>query len=179
MATNQANPILGPGYSRSDGGLFSNPNVGNTAFGNTRAADNTLRKVLGLDGDSSASIKREAGDMRDSRELFGFGNNYKPATRMTPSEMQHRDAFMEIYNPNHTPTAAGSGSSGGLFTPDSSFYDPPKPAPALTTTVLPSSSPSAITTYTPSYTPPAPAPAQSTPAPAPVSPFMSPPRRNL
>lgn len=169
-ATNQANTILGPGYGRNESGLLANPNG---AFGTISPFENALRKALGRENESRTR------EVRDSRDLFGLGDSYKPAARLTPSEMQHRDAFMEIYNPNHTPTVAGSTPSGGLFAPDRSFYDPPKAAvmpPAPTVPANYGSSPSAITPYTPSYTPPPPPPAAPT---TPASPFINLPRRNL
>lgn len=172
-ATNQANVILGPGYGRNEGGIFANPNGSSAAFGAMNPLESALRKALGREGDSRP---REA---RDSRDLFGLGESYKPAARLTPSEIQHRDAFMEIYNPNHTPTASGAAPSGGMFAPDRSFYDPPKPIvtpPAPTVPGYYGSSPSSIKPYTPSYTPP-PLPPAATPTPA--SPFISLPRRNL
>jgi hypothetical protein len=175
--TNQSPTMFGPGYGKTEGGLFSSPIGGSAPFGTTSPLDSALRKALGTEVDSSSSRVR---DMRDTRELFGLGDSYKPNTKLTPSEMQHRDAFMQIYNPNYTPTASGAASSGGLFAPDSSFYDPPKPVVALPSPAVSSgygSSPNAITPYTPSYTPPPPPP-QPTPAPATVSPFMNMPRRN-
>ncbi len=181
QATNLAPAIVGPGYGgfgKSEGSLFSGPSYYSPGFNASGAQDSALRRFLGADADSPAARARDA---RDARELFGLGEAYKPANRLTPAEIHHRDSFMQIYNDNYTPTVSGSPSSGGLFSPDSSFYDPPKPvalpsAPAMS--VNPAASVSSVTPYTPSYVPPAPAPAPQ-PAQTPASPFMSLPRRNF
>ena len=82
---------------------------------------------------------------------------------------------MQIYNPNYSPTASGATPSGGLFAPDSSFYDPPKLTVVAPAAAYPANS---ATPYTPNYIPPPAPPVPTTPAPAPVSPFMNIPRRN-
>ena len=175
--TNQAGPIQGPGYSRTDGGLFVNPNGSKPSFGTISPVENKWRKTFGSDIESATARARE---MRDSHEFFGLGAALKPAPKLTTSELQSRDAFMQMVDGNYTPSVGGTAPSGGLFSPDSSFYDPPKPvvAPPLPTTFPGSygNPANSATPYTPSYVPPA--PVQAPPPTAPVSPFMNLPRRN-
>lgn len=182
LATNQMNTILGPGYDNTDSGTFPNPNGLSPSFGTVNnSLEKNLRKALGMDNESASTRIRDA---RDSRELFGLGESFKTNPKLTPSELQRRDAFMQIHNPNYVAPVAGAVSGAGLFsTPyvDSSFYDPPKPVappPAATFPGSYDSPASSATPYTPSYVPPPP-PAQPAPTPAPVSPFMNVPRRNF
>ena len=172
LPTNRANTILGPGYNHSDGSVFPSPGGGRSAFATANPLENALRRSLGMGGDSGADRARE---MRDGRELFGLGEGSRSGQKLTPSERQHRDAFMQIYNPNYSPSASGATPSGGLFAPDSSFYDPPKLTVVAPAAAYPANS---ATPYTPNYIPPPAPPVPTTPAPAPVSPFMNIPRRN-
>jgi len=90
--------------------------------------------------------------------------------------------LMQIYNNNYVAPVDGTPpTSGGFSTPyvDSSFYDPPKPAPPTAAAVFSGSAASeasAAKPYTPAYVPPPPPP-QPTARPDPVSPFMNVPKR--
>lgn len=174
-----------PGYNPYNGKtvLGSDPTGAGSTF------ERSLRSLFGTDTGLSAdrSISRDAAD------FFGLNNNgFKPATKPTTSELQRRDAFMQIVNPNYTAPVAGAAPvNGGFSTPyvDSSFYDPPKMeapkavvAPAqplgggLNGSTLGSG---AVPSWSPSYTPPPP-PVRVSPAPqVPTSPFMSIPRRTF
>ena len=172
---------LGIPFGRNNGanalGLTSSASGGRSLFGMGNPLENNLRRALRLDGDSSTARARE---LRDSRDFFGPGESSKLAPKLTPAELLHRDAFMQIHNPNYTPSASGATPSGGLFAPDRSFYDPPKPAVVRPSVILPGNPGNVAgssTPYTPSYVPPV-TPAPPAPAAAPVSPFMSVPRRN-
>ena len=184
-ATNRANAltgsgsIIGPGYGRNDGSLPTSPG-GRSSFGIMNPLENNLRRALGIDGEGAATAR--ARDMRDSRDLFGLGETPGTANKLTPAEARHRDAFMQLYNPGFTPSAGGAVPGGGLYAPDSSFYDPPKPMVAAPPTILPGTygnAAGASTPYTPSYVPPVAPPVQVNPVLAPVSPFMNVPRRNF
>jgi hypothetical protein len=188
FSTGPDNAYSSPGYNPYNGKSVP---VGDSATSGTgNAFDRGLRSLLGTDTDSSAdrSISRDAAD------FFGLNNNaFKPATKLTESELQRRDAFMQIVNPNYTaPVAGATPGSGGFATPyvDSSFYDPPKmeaPKPVITPQPTPplggGLNGSALGTgSTPSwsspYTPPPPVRVNPTP-PVSASPFMSIPRRTF
>ncbi len=179
LATNQMNLMLGPGYGSTDNGAFlPNANGISPSLGTVNPLERSLRKTFGMDNESGSARAREA---RDARELFGLGEGFRPNPKLTPSELQRRDAFMQIHNPNYTAPVEGATPGAGLFsTPyvDSSFYDPPKPVPPPVATFPGSfgSAANSATPYAPSYVPP---PAPPAPAPAPVSPFMTVPRRNF
>lgn len=140
-----------------------NPNTGNNLL------KQELRKVFGLDKESVARDRNQG-----ASELFGLG----AAPKITQAEFQNREAFMQNLDPNYVPAPAGASQSGSAFSTryvNSSFYDPPKVAPAVPTPAA-SSYPSAAsgqadlwkTTFqqpTPVATPPPPAP--------PVSPFLN------
>ena len=179
LATNQMNTILGPGYGNTDGNVFRNPSSLSSTYGTAGSAGKSLRNLFGMDNDSASARARE---LRDSRELFGLGEGFRSNPKLTPSELQNRDAFMQIHNSSYAAPVDGAAPSGLFSTPyvDSSFYDPPKPvAPPHSAFVSGNagSAASSVTPYMPSYVPP-PAPVQPAPAPAPVSPFISIPRRN-
>lgn len=178
LATNRMNLMLGPGYGNPDGGAFPNPNGGSPAYGTANPQGNNLRKALGMDNDSTSVRAREA---RDTRELFGLGGGFKANPKLTSSELQRREAVMQLYNPNYIAPVEGAAPGAGSFsTPyvDSSFYDPPKPVALPPAAPFPGSPASAATPYAPSYVPPPPAPVKPAPTPAPASPFINVPRRN-
>lgn len=167
LATNQMG--FGPGRNGMAGGspIYSPANP------------DGQQRTLGMDTDSASSKLRELREAQDAREMYGLGGGFG-GPRLTASELQRRDQIMQLYNPNYTPQVPGAIPAPGVFsTPyvDSSFYDPPKAAPAVPV-LAPSAPVLPPVNYAPAFAP-QPEPEKPAFAPASSSPFMTVPRRNF
>ena len=170
--TNQPNggPVTGSAFMDGKDGL-------GTVNGRPDYLKKELLKVFHLDADSVAKE-------RASSELFGLGTGFGQEQKVSPAEMQRRDAFMEMMDPNYAKTPEDVARSGGAFaTPyvNSSFYDPPKQvvAPASTAFTSPSTvAAPAADLWKSSFVQPPPAPKPVAP-PAPTTPFINIPHREF
>ncbi|MEY4385821.1 MAG: hypothetical protein RLY20_1104 [Verrucomicrobiota bacterium] len=186
--TNRFGVGVGPGLGARDATGFGAPGVStlngvNPAVASSLNALSTAPKQLGQDTDALGSKIRQMQNLRDSQEMFGFGESFKPG-KLSSAELQRRETLNKLYNPNYVApvdgAAPGSGSFATPFGVDSSFYDPPKAAPAVALPGLaagPAASP--VAGYAPpAYVPP-PAPIEPTRPKERSSPFMNISRRDF